>query len=716
MRFSRDWIAQYVEAPEPEELAARLTSVGLAVEAYAGPVGGDPVSGEELRHLMQAPLSQALAGGDVVFHVDVTTNRADCMCHLGLARELAVATGKPLRPPPNSSGREEGSAAAGVDVVVEDPEGCPRYVAQVVQGVRVGPSPEWLVRRLAAVGLRSINNVVDVTNYVLWEMGQPLHAFDLTRLAGSRVVVRRARSGERLETLDGVGRVLDPEVLVIADADGPVALAGVMGGRDSEVTTVTTDVLLESAHFDPRRVRRGSARLGLHTDASHRFERGTDPQAPPAAAARAAALLAEVANARVLAGAIDVKSSSLPGRLSGVLDRQRLSAFAGLEVVVADVERILPGLGFGLERIDADRWRVEVPAWRHYDFREVRPDGGVWEADLFEEVLRHVGLDRIPSTLPPATEPDAGSSAPHELRERIRRHLAACGLAEAVDYAFVSLAEDAVGAPMWGQGEAVRLVNPLSDQYAVMRRSLVPGLIAAARFNQNRGAPAVRLFEVGRLFPGREEPEVETAAIVAGGTLGYPWDGPHRIDLFQVKGWVESLAEAFGVRLAELSLHERGVLWPGAAAGTGAVLVRPEDPRRPVGWFGRIAGDGTPYPIFFAELDTSVLATAPRFQTVTAPSRFPGIAMDLTLTHLLTVAWRDLEAAIGELEPPDLASFELKDRYQGAGVPAGCVNTTIGFLYNAADRSLTQDEVNAGHAALADELARRFGPPGPRGE
>jgi phenylalanyl-tRNA synthetase beta chain len=691
VKFSRDWLADFVEAPAAPELAARLTALGLAVEGF------EP------------------AGGDVVLHVDVTTNRPDCMSHLGLARELAVATGRPLRPPPNGSGEAGGSAGAGVEVTIEDAEGCPRCAARVVRGVRVGPSPAWLVSRLEAIGLRPINNVVDVTNYVLWEMGQPLHAYDLARVRGARIVVRRARAGESVITLDGVSRRLDPEVLVIADAEGPVGLAGVMGGQASEVTAATTDVLLEAAHFDPRRVRRGSARLGLHTDASHRFERGADPEAPPAALARAAALLAEIAGGRVLAGAVDVVAG-LPPPLAGVLDRRRLAAFAGLEVPAADVERILGGLGFRLERLDGERWRVGVPSWRHYDFRETRPDGGVWEADLFEEVLRHVGLDRIPSALPPVAEPDAGSSAPHELRQRLRRHLASCGLAEAINYAFVSAEEPPAAPPAWREGEAVRLANPLSAQHAVMRRSLVPGLLGAARFNTNRGAPAVRLFEIGHLFPGKKEPEVETVAIVAGGTVGNSWDGPRELDLFRVKGWMEGLTQAFDLCLTEIPFDDMGLLWPGVVPGTGAGLFAPGDPRRWVGWLGRAADEEFPYPIFFAELDTSVLAAAPRFRTVTVPSRFPGIAMDLTLTHPQEVPWRALDDAIEELRTGELVGFELKDRYQGAGVPAGCVNTTIAFLYNAADRSLTQEEVNARHAALAEELRRRFGVARPQGD
>jgi phenylalanyl-tRNA synthetase beta chain len=273
MLFSRNWLAEYVDLPATQELAERLTFAGLNVEGL-----------EE-------------KDGDVLLNIEVTTNRPDCMNHCGLAREIAVLCETPLRRPPGrpAEGPEPVTSAAAVEI--EDLEGCPRYVARVLRGVRVGPSPDWLRERLEAIGQRSINNVVDVTNFVLWETGQPLHAFDLAKLGGLRVpqiIVRRARAGETLTTLDGQARELTPEMLVIADAERPVALAGVMGGADSEVTDATVDVLLESAHFDRRRVRKASKAFGLHTDASHRFERGSDPEGCLEAADRAARLIAEL--------------------------------------------------------------------------------------------------------------------------------------------------------------------------------------------------------------------------------------------------------------------------------------------------------------------------------------------------------------------------------------------------------------------------------------
>jgi phenylalanyl-tRNA synthetase beta chain len=683
MLFSRDWLGAYVALPEDRrELADGLTAVGLAVEAV-----------EE-------------RDGDLLLDVDVTTNRTDCMNHLGLAREVAVRWGRDLAPPAAGPVEEEETAAGAVAVEIEDAEGCPRYVARVIRGVRVGESPEWLRRRLQAIGLRPINNVVDVTNFVLWEMGQPLHAFDLARVDGARIVVRRARDGERLTTLDGEERQLSPEVLVIADAGRPVALAGIMGGLASEVTPETADVLLESAHFDRRRVRVGARELGMHTDASHRFERGADPGACRAAADRAAALLAEVAGGRVLAGAVDARGRALPVP-RGRLDHARLEAFAGTAIDPADVERWLGGLGLELAREDgeaAPAWRVTAPSWRWYDM-EAGPDGEIWEADLFEEVLRHLGYDQVPATLPSLPGSDGPRTAAQVRRDRIRDHLAACGWAEAIDYAFHSVEADAAfPAAVPGDEPAVAIANPLSERYALLRRSLLPNLADAAGFNLRRGAAAVRLFEVGHVFWRTRDggvAERETVALVAGGRVGQPWDREVELDLFDVKGVVETLGEVLGTPVTARPAEVRGLV-PGAAA---ELTVG----GRPAGVLGLLDAPDLPVALYGAEIATEHLGSGSGGRPVALPSRFPSVAADLTLTHDAGVAWADLAAVVEAHRPADLASFGLEARYTGEGVPAGAVNTTLTFLYSAPDRSLTQDEVNQRQDALRGELERRFG-------
>lgn len=701
MEFSCRWLAQYVDVALPpadagstaweafsRSIAERLTSIGHAVE------------GQRL-----CAAEEAGSFDDLVLDVDVTGNRPDCMCHVGLARELAAALDRPLAEPARAALPAEGDPR--VRVTLEDPAGCPRYVAVAIEGVRIGPSPEWLKSRLAAIGQRSINNVVDVTNFVLWETGQPLHAFDLARIGGGEIRVRRARAGEKLTTLDGVERTLDGEVLVIADAGRAVALAGVMGGLASEVTAGTTAILLESAHFDRRRIRRGAKALGMHTDASHRFERGADPRAPLDAASRAVALLLEVAGGVVAGPAVDARGEEDPAT-PWRLDAARLDAFAGIAVPPAEVERILARLGFAPRPV-AGGWEGIVPGWRHHDLppREVERGGErrceAAPQDVYEEVLRLHGLDKIPATLPSLGAPDEGRNASHARGMRVRRHLAACGLAEAIHYAFHDLAADAAFASLVPGGEPLALANPLSERYAVMRRSLLPGLVATAGFNARRGAPVARLFELGHLFPAGGTEEVEAVGLVLGGRFGEPWDRQPELDLFDLKGVVESLAEAAGVAFAVRAANLAGFV-PGTAGewldATGGV----------VGCFGQVAASETPFALHAAELRTDALAAgAERGLAVELPSRLPAVAADLTFTHALELPWSEVERVIRDLGVPDLATFRMKDRYRGAGVPAGAVNTTIAFLYGAPERTLTQEEVNERQSVLAGELQRRFG-------
>jgi len=682
MLFSRDWLADYVELPgDVQELARRLTAAGFAVEGIEG------------------------KDGDVLLDVEVTTNRPDCMNHFGLAREIAVIYGRLLRQPPAVPSEAAESVAEAATVEVEEDLLCPRFTARVVRGVRVGESPEWLQRRLLAIGLRPINNVVDVTNFVLWELGQPLHAYDLDKLAGQRIVVRRAASGETLVTLDGIERKLDTEMLVIADAERAVGIAGVMGGLDSEVTGATRDLLIESAHFDRKAVRIAAKRLGMHTDASHRFERGADPEVAAKAASRAAALIAELAGGTVLAGVLDERTEGRDFIRQGRLDLVRLNAFAGAEVPAADAERWLTGLGFGLEPAGEGAWNVTVPSWRYYDFQpRPEPPHEVYPQDLYEEVLRIYGLDRIEAALPAIAGADASRAEARIRRDRVRDLLAAAGYAESIHFAFHDLKGDARYPSLRPEAKPIPLKNPLSEQYAVLRRSLIPNLVQTARFNQRRGASAVRLFEVATVFfegPAGELPDQpEHVGLVCGGRVGNPWQREVELDLFDLKGAVEAVAEAAGVRLTA-----RPAELPGLLPGNAAELLRAG---RVVGYLGRVEEEEG-YPLFVAELALEALSGGEVSLTVDPPSRFPSIEADTTLTHSLEIPWAEIDAAIAESRPANLVSWDLKGRYRGPGVPEGAVNTTISFLYNARERSLTQDEVNARQLTLTGELERRFG-------
>lgn len=730
MLFSLSWLGEYVELPaDPAVVAERLTFAGFNVDSVAQGGAEDGGAGEagageagDVGHVGHV--------GHVVFDVEVTTNRPDCMNHVGLARELAVLFERPLRPPAVEAAEAIGPAAA-VAVEIEDFDECPRFVALVIEGVRVGPSPAWLVRRLASIGQRSVNNVVDVTNFVLWETGQPMHAYDLDRLAGARLVVRRARPGERLMTLDGVERALDPEVLVIADAERPVGLAGVMGGRDSEVAAGTSRLLLEAAHFERRRVRLAAKRFGLHTDASHRFERGADLEACRAAADRAAALIAEIAGGRAVAGAVDRRVAPPPPR-RGRLELARLNAFAGAELEGPAVERWLRGLGFAPELVAAAEmppaaaasgpqgprpkasglaWEATVPSWRWFDF-EPRLDGRVYEADLFEEALRIHGLDRIPSALPALPGSDGPRTERQRVRERVGRFLAGVGFAEAINFAWNDPQAAARLPVLRPELSPLALVNPLSERAAEMRRSLLANLVESARSNQRRGAAAVRLFEIGNVFFRKAEAspdsplplEEEHVALVCGGKVGLPWDREVALDLFDLEGVVEGLAATLGVTLDARPAPAAAT--PGMLAGSAAKLLGGAG--EVVGLLGRLE-EGEGFPLYACELRLAAFEGGGGSRRLVVPSRYPGINADLTLTHALNVSWREIAAAISAARPPELVGFALKARYQGEGVPAGAVNTTIAFSYNAGDRSMTQDEVNERQLALASELIRRFG-------
>ena len=700
MEFLLSWLADCVDLSSVDDrsnqkrrasrLGERLTSAGLAVEG--------------IRDLPATDGAEA----DALLDVDVTSNRPDCMSHLGLARELATALSTPLRRPDVPFyGSRSSDGSEGGKVVLEDPEGCPRYVARIVRGVKVGPSPAWMSRRLEAIGVRSINNVVDATNYVLWETGQPVHAFDLATIPGGEIRVRRARPGERLTTLDGKERELDGSILVIADRARAIGLGGIMGGLATEVTERTTDVLIEAAHFDRRRVRIGARRLAMHTDASHRFERGANFEACDEASRRCAALIVEAAGGQVEEPAIDAVARR-PPVVGWRLSARELERFAGCAVADLEIERILAALGFA-PRTTGDRvWQGEVPSWRAVDFEPRRAAGAsapeAWAQDVFEEVLRHVGLDRIPATLPALGGVDEGGSPAHDRRSRARTLFAGFGFAEGIHFAFHDRAADDRWPAIERAGPPLALSNPLSERYAVLRRSLVPNLVGAAEHNAHRGAEGVRLFEVGHLFPGVSAAETEALAAVAGGAVGSPWDRAPVLDLAELAGCFEALFGAEGGGSDPPRVRPAALV--GVVEGTGGEWL--DAAGRRLGWFGRLSAADVPFELFAAEVLLERLPPRSGLRAVVAPPRLPSVFADLTLTHPLEVPWADIDAAIRERPTEHLVGFRLRDRWRGEGVPAGAVATTVRFEYNAGERSLTQEEVNERQAALAAELARRF--------
>jgi phenylalanyl-tRNA synthetase beta chain len=622
-----------------------------------------------------------------VIDFEITANRPDCLAHLGIAREASVIWNRPLKLP-----EVVGGGGYGVPVTIEDPDLCPRYSAQVFD-VEVRPSPAWIVRRLEAAGVRAINNVVDVTNYVMLEMGQPMHAFDLTRLAGRRLVIRRARANETLRTLDGADRSLDGEMLVIADAERAVAIGGVMGGLDSEIGPSTTKMVLESAYFVPASVRRTSRRLGLRTEASTRFERGADIASTIAGLGRAAQLLTEL-GAATPGETIDV----YPVRrepLVLTLRASRIERVLGVAVPPEEIERILTGLGFSTTSAGRSEWTVAVPTFRPDVVREV---------DLIEEVGRHHGFDRVPTTFPILTAAQAPPDARVERDRRLRGLLVAAGFSESMTFAFV---EREAAEPFCAPGvPPAAIANPLSEKFAVLRPSLLPGLVDSCAHNRRRGMKDVRLFETGSRFTAPGEGRA-VGLIWAGAGQAAHWSGGHRAaDFFDVKGIVELLLDAFDVRGVDVAPADVGYLVRGRTAVA-------EVAGRPVATLGQLLpaiaeARGLPAneEIYVAEIDTDALSAAGDGLRVETLPKFPSIVRDLSILIDEALPAAAVRGTIQTAAPELLQSIVEFDRYQGKGIPEGRTSLSLRLTFRSPARTLTDDEVDAAMNAIVAALER----------
>jgi phenylalanyl-tRNA synthetase beta chain len=626
---------------------------------------------------------------DVVLEVNVTTNRPDCLGHIGIAREVAAAFGVPLKKPKLP---DFGKGTPEAKVVVEDAAGCPRYIARVIDGLHVGPSPAWVQRRLRAVGVRPISNLVDATNYVLMEYGQPLHAFDYEKVTKATIVVRRAKQGEKMKTLDDVERALVPTDLLICDAARPVAIAGVMGGAESEVSTSTTRVLLESAYFDPYSIRRTAKRLGLHTEASHRFERGVDPDAGVAEASiRCAALLAEWGSGKVQPGAIDAYPK--PARPHTLTVRRSASRrLLGVDIEAPAMAKLLSAIELPA-KAKGDELTVEIPTFRPDLTREV---------DLIEELARLYGFDRIPPTIPLTQR--APSPSGDQQAETARDALAALGLDEAITYGFV--ASDKIAATGF-TGKPVMVMNPLREDTASMRTTLLAGLLGTLRTNLDRGNADVRLFEVGTVFlpSGKALPdERRMVGVLLAGTRASWLAAPEPVDFYDLKGVGERLLERLGAPdLAWTQSADAAFLHPGVAARIGDAGVAGEVHPKVRDRFGVDAR------CFYLELD---LERLPKAQPVTlAPlPRFPAIGRDVSFFIDANVHAAAIAQAIRQLQEPLLVDFRVDEDYRDpARVPAGKKSMLWSMTYRASDRTLTDDEATKAHQKLVAHLQQMLG-------
>jgi phenylalanyl-tRNA synthetase beta chain len=668
---------------DPQEVRERLTHVGLAVDAVEA------------------------HDGDFVLDVEVPSNRGDCLSHIGIARELAVIEESRILTPESRVQNTKGKTSGFASVEINDPDLCPRYAARVVRGVNIAPSPEWLVNRLEVLGQRPINNVADITNYVLHEFGQPLHAFDLAKLGLQQIVVRRAKKDETIKTLDGVERKLDPDMLVIADAMRPVAIAGVMGGEESEISDATQDVLIESAWFNPASVRRTAKLLGLHTEASHRFERRVDPESVVLAQDRCVALICEIAGGVATEDALDVYPVPLASRTVGIRP-ERVAAITGLHVPREEMVRILTALGFELNQGGVGKLLFTIPSWRQ--------DVSI-EEDLVEEIARHTGYEQIRTELPPASQ--AGEYHSSERRKRaLRKAMSALGYNEAIALSFIEAAEEFELVPKLNGNQEnplppVVLTNPIIEGASRMRQTLLPGLLSSIRHNLNHGNRDVRLFETGRVFgvitPGELPLEREAFALVAtgGATMAGRAQAERELDVFDLKGALEAAVAAMNLPPADFEMRAVRHLRPGQSASISIGGT-------PVGSIGRLSEPlAGAYkfrqPVFLAEVDLSSLLEIEELPVRYLPlPRFPSIVRDVSLLvdRKLTVA--ELLRAARDEKAEHFIGAHFVGTYEGQGIPDGQRSVTLRFEYRADDRTLRDEEVEEIHSRLVETLKATF--------
>ena len=623
---------------------------------------------------------------DVVFDIEVTPNRADWASMIGVARELAALLETPLRIPEIPLTESGKPAAELSSVTIEDPDLCPRYIGRVLTGVKVGPSPLWMCRRLISGGLRPINNIVDITNYVLLETGHPLHAFDYDLLAENRIVVRRARDGETMLTIDEQDHVLTSDMLIIADAKEPIAVAGVMGGHDSEVGERTVNVFLESAYFDPVSVRRTARALGMQTEASLRFQRGADPEMAEYAVDRAAALMQELAGATVHPGKLDEYPAPLePIELTLRYDRTNL--LLGASVAPKDQRKFLANLGFQMVGEDRASCSVRVPLRRN-DVRQ--------EADLIEEVARLYGYDNIPSNLPRVAVTD-NVFAPHDKKLRgLREFLVGLGLTEMMGMTFSAPSQVERAGLDGAYLDMVTLENPLSEQHATMRSSLIPGLLAAVSTNLRHGSPNIKAFELGPVYrpnPAAELPDQHTriGVIYTGHEGRKHWSKPEQpLDLYDLKGLVEAVLDWLSVAIDFVAIDFR-TMAPGQC---GQVVVR----EKPVGVLGQVseqilAGYDIEQPVYLAEIDLD-----PLLESDGQPTGFHSIAIfppslrDMAVLVDETVPAGNVCAAAQKAGGKLLSRVDIFDVYTGKQVPAGKKSIALSLVLQSTDRTLTDKD------------------------
>jgi phenylalanyl-tRNA synthetase beta chain len=665
MKISYSWLKEFVEVTEPpQQLGTRLTNLGLALDALES------------------------HGEDWIFELDVATNRPDCLSHLGVAREVAAVYGLTLKRP--AFDLREGAKRAGeiFSISIVDPDLCARYCGRYIAGVKIGPSPDWLKSRLEILGVRSINNVADATNFVMLELGQPLHAFDADTLKGQEIIVRRAGLDEKMTTLDGVEREMNPSMLVIADAERGVAVAGVMGGAETEISATTQNVLLESATFDPLSIRKTSRTLGLASEASYRFERGADIEMSRYACDRAAALIRDLAGGTILKDVLDVCPRPRAS-VTASLRRSRIKAFLGAQVEDAAVEVIFERLGFESRRTN-EGWTMDVPSHRLDVTRE---------EDLLEEIARHHGFDKFPATLPKWGGHGSGLPAESEER-RLRNLLATTGYTEIVPMVFSDEVTERRFRP---EIEPVRLLNPMAENEAILRTSPLPGMLRTIQWNLYHGIRDLQLYEIGKIYRRGGERRALILAATGAARRKTVHEQDREFNFFDLKGDVEEMLEAFNFGLASDGHPVPSYYHPGRVVRCGDLAT-----------FGELHPDFAEeykfrHRVYLAEIDVELLLASNERRVIQSIPKFPSIRRDFSLILNKDTRYADVERAVRHVQISELVRIEPFDRLEAGPFPETKYALAISMTYQSPDRTLTDDEVENFDRAILDSLKQRLG-------
>lgn len=649
------------------------------------------------------PLFKAMGWHDYQIEIGLTPNRPDCLSMVGVAREVAALYGKSLKLPVPDMQEVADSVADQASVTIENPEGCPRYAARMIRQVKIGPSPDWMVRRLEAVGMRSINNIVDVTNYVMMELGHPLHAFDFRYLEEQRIVVKTAGDKEQFTTLDGQQHSMSSEDLMICDGRRPVALAGIMGGLNSEVQDDTATILLEAAYFNPTTVRRSSKRHGLHTESSHRFERGADIDMIPFALNRAAALMASLGGGEVLSGTIDAYPRQLPTQTIE-LQVTKVYQLLGVSVEAATITELLQAIGLKVEPgRDPASLQVSIPSFRPDLEREV---------DLIEEVARLYGYDNIPVTMPVGGV-DAKLPAPRQrLQKKLRQLLVTAGFSETINYSFIGAGSVAkIGIDQTDQRAVqVPILNPLSEEQAVMRTSLVPSLLETVVRNLNYRSNDLRLFELRPVFISQPDATCQErltlTAVLCGRREPDGWaQSVASVDFYDLKGVLETLLAGCGITGAEFDAHQaQPYLHPGKSC---ALTL---NDKQVAGYLGEVhprtlAAYDIDQPVYLLELDVEVLLTVADANPTFSPlSRFPHVSRDSALLLDEGIPASEVLTILNSKRTKIVEDVTLFDLYTGSGVAAGKKSLGVRIRYRDMNKTLTEEEVSKVHDRMIQSL------------